>query len=167
MYFLPLFIELLFNGTVGPKVGDPAPDFEVPATNGKTVKLSDCKGSWVVLYFYPKAFTPGCTAESCSLRDSYTDIQQMNAVILGVSLDDIETQQKFKDKHRLQFELLSDQDKNIARAFDVLGLMGVYAQRKTFIIDPEGKIAYIFDKVNTSKHDVEVKEVLDKLQHNP
>lgn len=163
----PLFLELIVTGAVNLKVGDPAPDFEAPATNGKTVKLSDCRGSWVVLYFYPKAFTPGCTAESCSLRDSYDDIQQMDAVILGVSLDDIETQKKFKDKHRFQFELLSDQDKNISKAFGVLGLMGMYAQRKTFIIDPDGKIAYIFDQVNTSKHDVEVKEILDRLQHKP
>jgi peroxiredoxin Q/BCP len=163
----PLFLELIVTGAVNLKVGDPAPDFEAPATNGKTVKLSDCRGSWVVLYFYPKAFTPGCTAESCSLRDSYDDIQQMDAVILGVSLDDIETQKKFKDKHRFQFELLSDQDKNISEAFGVLGLMGMYAQRKTFIIDPDGKIAYIFDQVNTSKHDVEVKEILDRLQHKP
>jgi peroxiredoxin Q/BCP len=166
MYLSPLFIELIFNGAVSLQVGDPAPEFEAPATSGKTVKLSDFKGSWVVLYFYPKAFTPGCTAESCSLRDSYTDIQKMNAVILGVSLDDIETQKKFKDKHNFQFELISDTDKKISKAFDVLGLMGMYAQRKTFIIDPDGKIAYIFDKVNARKHDVEVKEVLDKLQNN-
>lgn len=157
-------IGIILSGKSGPAVGAKAPDFAALATTGTTIKLSDFNGSWVVLYFYPKSFTPGCTAESCSLRDSYTDIQEMDAVILGVSVDDIETQQEFKAKYKLQFDLVSDQDKDISRAFNVLGLAGMYAQRKTFIIDPEGKIAYIFDQVKAKEHDAQVKEVLDKLQ---
>lgn len=164
MYLSFAFTSIIMSSKEEPEVGANAPDFEAPATNGKTIKLSDFKGSWVVLYFYPKSFTPGCTAESCSLRDSYTDIRDMDAVILGVSLDDIETQQKFKDKYKLQFELVSDKDKEISKKFDVLGLAGMYAKRKTFIINPDGKIAYIFDKVNANEHDAEVKDVLDKLK---
>jgi len=165
MMFLSFnLIGIILSGKSGPAVGAKAPDFAALATTGTTIKLSDFNGSWVVLYFYPKSFTPGCTAESCSLRDSYTDIQEMDAVILGVSVDDIETQQEFKAKYKLQFDLVSDQDKDISRAFNVLGLAGMYAQRKTFIIDPEGKIAYIFDQVKAKEHDAQVKEILDKLQ---
>ena len=146
------------------QVGDPAPDISAPSTSGKDVKLSDLKGSWVVLYFYPKAFTPGCTAESCSLRDGYSEIQKLGAKILGVSLDNLPTQIDFKAKYHMPFELISDSKKEWAKAFDSLGIAGMMAQRKTFIINPEGKIAFIFDKVNTGGHDKEVAEVLKKLQ---
>jgi len=146
------------------QVGDPAPDISAPSTSGKDVKFSDLKGSWVVLYFYPKAFTPGCTAESCSLRDGYADIQKLGATILGVSLDNMPTQIDFKAKYHLPFDLLSDSKKEVAKAFDSLGLVGMMAQRKTFVINPEGKIAYIFDKVNTGAHDKEVAGVLKDLQ---
>nr|BCX01007.1 MAG: peroxiredoxin [Bacteroidota bacterium] len=146
-----------------PRVGDPAPDFEAPATNGKTIRLSALKGKWVVLYFYPKAFTPGCTAQSCSLRDGYAEIEKFGAVVLGVSLDDLETQKRFKAEHRLPFELISDADKKIARAYGVLAPMGLFAQRKTFVIDPQGRIAYIFEKVDTARHEQEVRQVLAQL----
>ncbi|MGB9596136.1 MAG: peroxiredoxin [Candidatus Poribacteria bacterium] len=170
-------ISLLYS-SVDPRIGKPAPDFEALATNGKTIKLSDLKGSWVVLYFYPKSFTPGCTAEACALRDSYdkiTDLgvvlpsdegkkQELNVVILGVSTDSIETQNKFKTEYKLPFDLLSDKEKVISKAYNVLGLTGITAQRKTFIIDPEGKIVYIFDKVDAGKHDQEVMKALEELQ---
>jgi len=164
LVFPLMFLMLpLFNTDKKPKVGAPAPAFEAPATNDQTIRLSDLRGKWVVLYFYPKAFTPGCTKESCALRDSYKEIQQLGAVILGVSLDDIETQKRFKEEYKLPFELLSDRDKEISRAYGVLGMGGLYAKRVTFIIDPEGRIAYIFDKVDAANHDEEVKEVLSQL----
>lgn len=172
-----LSINLTLNVTSALQVGDAAPGFEALATDDKKIKLSDLKGRWIVLYFYPKSFTPGCTAEACALRDSYGDIQKLGvmigdekpkvqesgAVILGVSTDKIGTQKKFKAKYNLPFELLDDSNKDIAKAYDVLRITGT-AQRKTFIINPEGKIAYIFEKVNASEHDSEVKKVLADLQ---
>jgi len=152
------------SGAWGLHVGDPVPDVSAPSTSGKDVKLSDLKGSWVVLFFYPKAFTPGCTAESCSLRDGYAEIDKLGAKILGVSLDNLPTQIDFKAKYHMPFDLLSDSKKEVAKAFDALGLAGLMAQRKTFIINPEGKIAHIFDKVNTGAHDEEVAAVLKDLQ---
>jgi thioredoxin-dependent peroxiredoxin len=146
------------------QVGDPAPDVSAPSTSGKGVRISDLKGSWVILYFFPKAFTPGCTAESCSLRDGYSEIQKLGAKILGVSLDNLPTQVDFKAKYHMPFDLLSDSKKEVAKAFDSLGLAGMMTQRKTFIINPEGKIAFIFDKVNTGAHDKEVAGVLKDLQ---
>jgi len=163
-----------------PEVGKPAPNFEAESTSGKRVRLADFKGSWVVLYFYPKAFTPGCTAESCALRDSFNQITEIGVVlpsedeekepmpetiILGVSTDTIETQKKFKAEYNLPFDLLSDHEKEISKAYGVLKITGT-AERKTFIINPDGNIVYIFDKVNASKHDEEVKEVLSKLRLN-
>jgi peroxiredoxin Q/BCP len=176
---LPLNLTLNTAGTL--QVGDSAPDFQAMATNSKEIKLSKLKGRWVVLYFYPKSFTPGCTAEACALRDSYMDIQKIGivledekpdkvkldeagTVILGVSVDKIKTQKDFKAKYNLPFELLDDNDKKISKAYDVLGFTGLTAQRKTFIINPEGKIAYIFDKVKASEHDAEVKKVLADLR---
>lgn len=172
------YIFSLLYSSVDPRIGKPAPDFQALATNGKTIKLSDLKGSWVVLYFYPKSFTPGCTAEACALRDSYDKIteigvvlpededkkQGLDVIILGVSTDSIETQNKFKSEYNLPFDLLSDKEKAISKAYDVLGITGLTAQRKTFIIDPKGDIAYVFDKVDAGKHDQEVMEVLDKLK---
>ncbi len=162
--FLALILGLWASSAWALKVGDPAPDVAVQGTGGKEVKLSDFKGSWVVLYFYPKAFTPGCTAESCSLRDGYEEIRKLGATILGVSLDNVATQTDFKAKYHLPFELLSDSRKELSKAFDSLGLAGFMAQRKTFIIDPDGKIAHIFDKVSTASHNTEVTDVLRKLQ---
>ena len=161
---LVVLLGLFASRAWGLQVGDPVPNISAPSTSGKDVKISDLKGSWVVLYFYPKAFTPGCTAESCSLRDGYSEIQKLGAKILGVSLDNLPTQIDFKAKYHMPFDLLSDSKKEVAKAFDSLGIAGIMAQRKTFIINPEGKIALIFDKVNTGGHDEEVAEALKQLQ---
>lgn len=167
MRWLILFMVVAFvaSRSSGLQVGDPAPDATVPSTDAKARRLSDLKGSWVVLYFYPKSFTPGCTAESCSLRDGHEALRKLGAVVLGVSVDALETQQNFKAKYSLPFELVSDSSKQMSKAFDTLGVGGLVAQRKTFIINPEGKIAYVFDKVDTGGHDKEVAAVLQKLQH--
>lgn len=146
-----------------PTVGSPAPDFQAMATSGGNLSLADFKGKWLVLYFYPKAFTPGCTSESCSLRDGHAEIQKTGAVILGVSLDSLVTQIEFKKKYNLPFELLADEKKEIAKAYGVLGLLGLYAKRKTFIIDPQGKLAHVIDSVNSGNHDNEVLDVLKRV----
>lgn len=140
-----------------------APAFKAKATTDKTIALADFKGSWVVLYFYPKAFTPGCTKEACSLRDGYSEIQKLGAKILGVSFDNVDTLKKFKTEYHLPFELLSDSDKKIAKAYDVMGLLRLYAKRKTFIIDPKGKIAFVFNAVDSAHHNVQVLGKLEEL----
>ena len=155
---------LLFSATPAPTVGQPAPAFQAPATDGTTVRSADLRGKWVVLYFYPKAFTPGCTAEACSLRDGFTKLQEAGAVIYGVSFDDMEKLKKFKAEYKLPFDLLSDGDKTIAKAYNSVAMMGLFPDRKTFIIDPQGNLAYVFEKVNTKEHDREVYDVLMKLQ---
>lgn len=158
---------LCFAATAGAgtiSTNSPAPDFSASATGGKTVKLSGFKGRWVVLYFYPKADTPGCTKESCSLRDGFEAITTAGAVILGVSFDDMAAQEKFKEKYHFQFDLLSDKDKAIATAYNTVAVGSLFAQRKTFIIAPDGTIAHIFDKVDTGRHNEEVLAVLNELK---
>jgi len=146
------------------KIGDMAPEIETTDEMGAPFKLSEHRGHKVVLYFYPKDFTPGCTAEACSIRDSYTLFENSGIPIFGVSGGDAETHRKFKEKHHLPFSILLDEDYAIAKLYGVykplkiLGkeLFGV--NRITFLIDEEGKIEGIFggsegiDKVNSSKH---------------
>ena len=129
------------------KAGDTAPDFELPAETGETVRLSDFRGKRVVLYFYPKDDTSGCTAQACSFRDHYPQIEEKNAVVLGVSPDSAKSHQKFKTKYNLPFTLLVDADHKVADAYGVWGqksfmgkkFMGVI--RSHFIIDEQGNIA--------------------------
>jgi peroxiredoxin Q/BCP len=130
--------------------GTIAPDFTVKDTNGNTVKLSDFKGQTVVLYFYPKDDTPGCTKEAQSFRDSYDEYKGKDMVVLGVSTDDEASHKAFTEKYGLPFQLLADVDGAITKAYDVDG--GGYAKRVTYIIDSEGKISQVIDKVNTATH---------------
>jgi peroxiredoxin Q/BCP len=130
--------------------GTIAPDFTVKDTNGNTVSLSDFKGKTVVLYFYPKDDTPGCTKEAQSFRDSYDEYKGKDMVVLGVSMDDEASHQAFTEKYGLPFQLLADVDGAITKAYDVDG--GGYAKRVTYIIDSEGKISQVIDKVNTATH---------------
>ena len=131
-------------------VGTVAPDFTTTDDAGKTVSLSDFKGKTVVLYFYPKDDTPGCTKQAQSFRDNYTEYQGKDMVVLGVSRDDEASHQQFKEKYGLPFTLLADKDGSITKAFDVDG--GGYAKRVTYVIDGEGKIAHVDANVNTSTH---------------
>ena len=129
------------------KVGDAAPDFELPSDAGTPVKLSDFRGRRVVLYFYPKDDTPGCTTQSCGFRDAYPRIEEKNAVVLGVSPDGVKSHQKFKTKFDLPFILLADEEHKVAEAYGVWGEKSMYGKtymviiRSHFVIDEEGKIA--------------------------
>ncbi|OKH25028.1 peroxiredoxin [Chroogloeocystis siderophila] len=131
-------------------VGTDAPSFTAKDTNGNTVSLSDFAGKTVVLYFYPKDDTPGCTKQACSFRDARTEYQSKDIVVLGVSKDDEASHQQFTQKYNLNFPLLADTDGSIIKAYDVDG--GGYAKRVTYVIDPNGKIIHIDSAVNTSTH---------------
>lgn len=159
---------LIVGLAVGPvsalQPGDEAPDFRAASTTGAELTLADFAGNWLVLYFYPKSFTPGCTAEACSLRDGYAAIQETGARILGVSVDKLETQRKFKAEHRLPFELLADSDAAVARAYGVSAMMGAMARRVTFLITPDGRIARIIEDVKSAQHDEQVLSALRELQ---
>ncbi|MFW9960047.1 MAG: peroxiredoxin [Candidatus Thorarchaeota archaeon] len=146
------------------KIGDIAPEIETTDEMGASFRLSEHRGHKVVLYFYPKDFTPGCTAEACSIRDSYTHFENSGIPIFGVSGGDAETHRKFKEKHRLPFSILLDEDFTIAKLYGVykplkiLGKEFLGVNRITFLIDEAGKIEGIFggsegiDKVKSSKH---------------
>ena len=131
-------------------VGTDAPAFTVKDTNGNTVSLSDFTGKTVVLYFYPKDDTPGCTKQACSFRDAQVDYQGKDIVVLGVSVDDEASHQKFTQKYDLNFPLLADTEKTLVKAYDVDG--GGYAKRVTYVIDGNGKIIHVDGSVNTSSH---------------
>ena len=131
-------------------VGTNAPAFTVKDTNGNNVSLSDYAGKTVVLYFYPKDDTPGCTKQACGFRDANTEYQGKDVVILGVSADDEGSHQKFTEKYNLNFPLLADTEKTLIKAYDVDG--GGYAKRVTYVIDSSGKITHVDSSVNTSTH---------------
>lgn len=131
-------------------VGTAAPAFTTKDTNGNTVSLADYKGKTVVLYFYPKDDTPGCTKEAEGFRDAYAQYQQKDIVVFGVSVDDEASHKAFTDKYNLPFPLLADTDGSIMKAYDVDG--GGYAKRVTYVIDPEGKIAKADTNVNAATH---------------
>jgi thioredoxin-dependent peroxiredoxin len=122
------------------QVGDNAPDFELPSQTGATVKLSDERGHWVVVYFYPADDTPGCTAEACSFRDNYEDFTDAGATVIGISGDSVESHVKFADKHNLPFTLLSDEDGELRKAWGVSKSLGLLPGRVTYVIDPEGVV---------------------------
>lgn len=131
-------------------VGTDAPAFSTKDTNGNTVSLSDFKGKTVVLYFYPKDDTPGCTKQACSFRDASNDYKNKDVVVLGVSADDEAAHQAFTQKYNLNFPLLADTDQSLIKAYDVDG--GGYAKRVTYVIDGNGKIIHVDSAVNTSSH---------------
>lgn len=141
-------------------VGTDAPTFTVKDTNGNTVSLSDYAGKTVVLYFYPKDDTPGCTKQACSFRDAQSEYQNKDVVVLGVSKDDENSHQQFTQKYNLNFPLLADTDGSLIKAYDVDG--GGYAKRVTYVIDGDGKIIHVNAAVNTSDHANEVLAAIGK-----
>jgi len=148
------------------QVNDKAPEFSTTDENGKEVALKDFRGKTVVLYFYPKADTPGCTKEACGFRDTYKQIQKTGVVLLGISKDTAASQKKFKDKFHLPFPLLADAEKKIANLFGVVKEKNMYGKkvkgiaRTTFVIGPDGKIEHIFSNVKAEGHAEEVLEYL-------
>ena len=150
-----------------PKVGQKAPDFTVLNDKGEKVRLSDLKGKKVVLYFYPKDDTPGCTTEACAFRDGIDEIKKKGATVIGVSTDSVESHQKFKKKFDLNFPLLADTDKKLVEVYGTWKEKSMYGrkymgiERTTFIIDEQGKISHIFPKVKVSEHYDEVLEALN------
>jgi peroxiredoxin Q/BCP len=138
-----------------PKVGQPAPAFKLQDQAGKWHQLSDYKGKWVALYFYPKDDTPGCTTQACSFRDNVFAFNKEGAVILGISVDDVASHKAFAEKHGLPFTLLADADKDVTKRYGLLKTyMGVMemARRDTFIIDPQGRIAKHYESVKPDGH---------------
>ena len=147
------------------QVGQPAPDFTLRTTSGQSFRLADQRGRHVVLYFYPKDDTPGCTAEACSFRDQYEDFKDLGAEVVGISSDSEASHQKFTQKHRLPFELLADTDGLVRNRYEVpRALLGLLPGRVTFVIDKEGVIQYIFNSLSgATDHVRNAKEVLRKL----
>jgi peroxiredoxin Q/BCP len=151
-------------------VGDIAPNFTLPDQDGRSHTLEDYRGSWVVLYFYPKDDTPGCTKEACNFRDEKGRLEELGAVVLGVSADDVESHGRFHSKYGLNFALLSDPQKNVIRAYGAWGTKTMYGReyegvlRCTYLIDPQGRVARVWDKVKPDAHALEVAEALIELR---
>lgn len=149
--------------------GVKAPAFTATTDSGKKIKLSDFKGKLVVLYFYPKDDTPGCTKEACAFRDANDALQERGAVVLGVSPDDEKSHAKFRDKFSLNFPLLADPDHAIADAYgawrekNMYGKKSMGVQRSTYLIDKDGKVAKVWKRVSVDGHDVAVLEAIDAL----
>ena len=148
-----------------PKAGSPAPDFKLPDAQSKTHTLADYAGKWLVLYFYPKDDTPGCTKEACSFRDDLFQLEKLGAKVVGVSVDDSKSHAEFAKKYNLPFPLLSDKDAKVADSYGALMNLGVVkkAKRYTFLIDPQGKIAKVYLSVDTSRHSQEIIDDLKQL----
>jgi peroxiredoxin Q/BCP len=149
------------------ETGHEAPDFELPDQDGRPIKLSDFRGQKVVVYFYPKADTPGCTTQACGVRDHRPDYARAGAIVLGISPDPVAKVKKFHDKYSLDFALLADENHEVAESYGVWAEKSMYGrkyfgnERTTFIVDSEGRIAEVLRKVKPAEHD---ERVLDGLQ---
>lgn len=149
------------------KIGTKAPAFNLPDQTGVMHSLADQKGKWVLIYFYPKDLTPGCTTEACSMRDMNKEFAKRNAVVFGVSKDSVKMHGKFADKHQLNFPLLADESTEMIQAYEAIGkkkfmgreFVGVY--RVSYLIDPEGKIAKAYESVKPAAHAEEVLADID------
>jgi|ERR1019366_4831080 peroxiredoxin Q/BCP len=148
------------------KPGDPAPAFTLPADDGSVVSLASLRGRTVVLYFYPKDDTSGCTTEACEIRDAWTDVEATGAIVLGVSPDGVSSHVKFKRKYSLPFRLLADTDHRVAEAYGAWGEKSMYGRkyfgilRSTFVIAPDGTIRHVFEKVQPKGHAAQILAVL-------
>jgi thioredoxin-dependent peroxiredoxin len=148
------------------EAGDDAPDFELPDQDGRAVKLSDFRGQPVVVYFYPKADTPGCTTQACGVRDHRADYQRVGSVVLGISPDSVAKVKAFHEKYDLDFPLLADEGHAVANAYGVWAEKSMYGktyfgnERTTFVIDSDGRVAHVLRKVRPAEHDELVLEAL-------
>ena len=159
-----------FFKTVGavaePKVGDQAPGIKLQTHEGKSFDLQSRKGQWTVLYFYPKADTPGCTKQACAFRDSISEIRKLNADVFGISIDSVKDQAKFHEKNNLNFTLLADADGTVAKAYGTKMPLVPMAKRWTFLIDPDLRIRFIDDGVSPAKDAGNMAAKLKELQAN-
>lgn len=156
------FLDLFGGGEPGLQVGSTAPDFTLADASGKDVRLADFRGRPVVLYFYPKDDTPGCTKEACSFRDQYQDFQDAGAVVLGVSSDSSESHRKFAERHRLPFTLLADRGGEVRKLYGVPATLGLLPGRVTFVIGSDGVVRHTFNsQLDASRH---VAEALDAVR---
>lgn len=150
-------------------VGKKAPAFTLTADNGKKVKLSDLAGKPVVIYFYPKDDTPGCTKEACAFRDRHEEMLGLGATLLGISPDDVDSHQAFKEKYALNFSLLADTDHAVAEKFgawrekNMYGKLSMGIQRSTYLLDSQGRVAKVWKKVSVDGHDEQVLQALQEL----
>ena len=153
-------------------IGKTVPDFDAPSTGEKTIKLSAFKGKNIILYFYPKDNTPGCTQEGRDFRDHFEQFKELNTVIFGVSRDSIRVHENFKEKQEFPFDLLSDQDENLCKLFDVIKMKNMYGkqvrgiERSTFLIDKHSKLAHEWRKVKVKTHIEEVLLAINELENN-
>ncbi len=154
------------------EIGTKAPEFSAEIDGGEKINISDYKGKWVVLYFYPKDNTPGCTKEACSFNDNLDALTELGAEVIGISPDSVKSHDKFKEKFNLNFHLVSDPEKEICKSYDILGEKSMFGKkyfgviRSTYIIDPDGNIAKVYKKVKVAGHTEKVMEDLKKLQEN-
>lgn len=154
-----------------PKVGTKAPDFTLPDQDRKPHTLSQYKGNWVLIYFYPKDDTPGCTTQACAIRDAEPDFKKLKATVLGISADSVKSHKKFEEKYGLPFTLLADEDKKVVSKYGVWGRKkfmgreydGIF--RTSFLVDPEGKIANVYENVKPTEHADMVLADLKKLRN--
>ena len=165
--FVALLLPISFASLAKIKVGSKAPNFTLSDQNSIQHQLSDYEGSWVILYFYPKDDTPGCTTQACDFRDAVKRIIASKSNVFGVSLDSVESHKRFADKNNLPFSLLSDESGEVSEAYDSLNNFMSFksAKRNTFIIDPDGKIAKIYLSVKPSTHSQMVLNDLNQLQN--
>ena len=157
--------DLFGGGRSGVQVGDAAPDFDLPDASGRRVRLADFKGQGVVLYFYPKDDTPGCTREACSFRDSYEEFREAGAEVIGVSSDSEASHRRFAEKHRLPFVLVADAGGELRKRYGVPSTLGLLPGRVTYVIDREGIVRHVFDsQLQAAKHVDEALAVLRRRE---
>ena len=163
--FAALFVARTARAGELPEVGQAAPDFSLPDQHGKQHALQDYRGKYLVLYFYPKDDTPGCTQEACAFRDDMNQLTELGAQVIGVSVDDSESHAEFAKKYHLPFPLLADKSGSVASSYGALMNLGIIklARRFTFLIDPQGNISREYLSVETSRHSKEIIEDLKKL----
>ena len=153
------------------RTGQKAPEINLPDQKGNIIKLSDLKGRWALIYFYPKDDTPGCTKEACGLRDKMPDFKKIDFTVLGISVDSPSSHKKFADKYNLSFPLLADEDKKVVKSYGVWGkkkFMGkeyMGTNRQSFLVGPDGRIVKIYEKVNPEEHAEEIlKDIKERIQ---
>ena len=163
--FAALFVARTARASELPEVGQAAPDFKLPDQHGKQHALQDYRGKYLVLYFYPKDDTPGCTQEACAFRDDMNQLTELGAQVIGVSVDDSESHAEFAKKYHLPFPLLADKNGDVAASYGALLNLGIIklARRFTFLLDPKGNIVREYLSVETSRHSKEIIEDLKKL----